>query len=165
MGWRVLTGAVVASLVSMAAAAPPRGAPDRFRVSAAGNELIASRLAPVRYSSLEQLLADITRPLPASTSPIRIVRASPPESIGYVFCVTREGTLVVGQQTFDVAGERPRFLRGEIARAYSPVERPGPWAWIVEIPLSREVELAFAVQATAGTWPIRSVTITLDREP
>src|SRR5205814_4182158 len=75
---------------------PPPFAVDRaiIRVNAGGNELRAMREAPVAYSTLEQIVANIARPTLPYAPPLTIVRASPPEEIDYLLCVTSGGTLV-----------------------------------------------------------------------
>jgi hypothetical protein len=56
------------------------------------------------------------------------------------------------------------FERGELARAYSPLEGGGPWTWLIDLPLARESEAAIVVRAE-GEWPLRSVSINLLRAP
>src|SRR5258706_12146491 len=79
---------------------PPPLAVDRaiIRVNAGGNELRALRDAPVAFSSLEQIVASISRATVPHAAPLTIVRASPPEEIDYLLCVTSTGTLVVGER-------------------------------------------------------------------
>ncbi len=161
MRWRILLVLIVVGAMPQAVEAQP-GRPrqdDRVRVQAEGNELTASRTAPVSYSTLEQFTAEIERPLPPRSDAFRLVRASPPQMITYVLCITREGTLVLGQQIFDLAQGRPSFSLGEIARAYARLPRPGPWTWLVDVPVSREAHATLELQATALEWPVRSVTI------
>lgn len=165
MGWRTVLALAVLTVAPVTVGAQPgrSGADDRVRIQAGGNELTVRRTGPVPYSAMDQLTAEIERPLSGRVSAIRLRRASPPQMIDYVFCITREGTLVLGQQMFDLGAGRPSFSRGEIARAYPRLERPGPWAWIIDIPLGREASAALELRATAEGWPVRSVTISVDR--
>ena len=138
--------------------APPT---DRVVLRSAGNELTAWRTAPVSYRSLEALSAALQHPFPVPARVLRLVRSAPPEVIEYTLCVTRDGTLVFGEQLFEVgAADRRRVLvRGELGRGYRPLEHDGPWTWIVGLPLSREVQVTLQVRATVPGWPVRSVTI------
>lgn len=140
---------------------PPREEPPSIRLRRDGSELLALRRAPVPYATLEQLTGEIGRPLPARSRAMRLTRAEPPEQIDYVLCVTREGVLVVGQQVhrFDFVERRYVFERGEIARGYSPVERPGPWTWLLDVPLAREHPLILQLRAEQAGWPVAAVTI------
>ena len=145
--------------------------PDPLRDSAYlksdGNELIVLRNAPVSYRTLEALNASIERPFPASSRVIRLVRAAPPEVIDYVVCVTADGTLILGEQVFAVdAAQGPNvFVRGEITRGYAPLQRPGPWVWLLELPVSREMNATLVLRATTSGWPVRTVLIDVRREP
>lgn len=132
-----------------------------LRLEAEGNQLVVRQRAPVTYSSLDGLAAGLEQALPARASAFRLFRASPAELIEYVLCVTREGVLVVGQQTrtWDFAARRYVFARGEIERGYQPLERPGPWTWLLAVPLSRERSVTLELRADAGSWPVESVTI------
>jgi hypothetical protein len=94
------------------------------------------------------------------------VRASPQELIDYVLCVTRDGTLVVGEeiQTFDRGTRRHVFTKGEIARSYQPVDTPEGRLWLVEVVLSREVRVTLELRAL-GPWPVDSVAVTTSHVP
>lgn len=141
----------------------PTGAQERlpFRVQSGGNELVALRNAPVAYTTLEQLAVDIGRAETMHASPIRVLRASPRQTIDYVLCVTSGGTLVIGERvhTYDEGQRRYVFTRGEIARSFPPLEEAGGWLWLVEVPLSREANVRFEVRGRAQS-PVESVTIT-----
>lgn len=141
---------------------PPAG-PERapIRVQSGGNELIALRQAPVAYTSLDQIVVDVARPGATRAAPIRVVRASPRQTIEYVFGVTNAGTLVVGERvhTFDEGRQRYLFTQGEIARSYPPLEERGGWLWLLALPLSREATVMLEVRA-AARWPVEAVTIT-----
>jgi len=158
-----LLGAV-ASLV----AASPAAAADRapFRVQSGGNELIVVREAPVAYTRLEQLVEDLRRSPEPRAAPIRVVRASPPELIDYVLCVTRDGTLVVGEQiqTFDPGARRYVVTKRAIARSYRPLDAPEGWRWLVEVVLSRETKVTLELRARE-LWPVDGVTVTSDHVP
>ena len=146
---------------------PPRDEPPSLRVRGDGNELVALRRAPVPYATIEQLSGEIARALPARARAMRLTRAEPPELIDYILCVTSEGALVVGQQRhrFDFIERRFVFDRGEIARGYSPLERPGPWVWLLDVALAREHPLTLQLRAERAGWPVDSVTIDPGRQP
>ena len=144
---------------------PPPLAVDRaiIRVNAGGNELRALRDAPVAYSSLEQIVADILRPTVPHAAPVTIVRASPPQEIDYLLCVTSGGTLVVGERIHAIGADGPGrvFMRGEIARSYPSLSGPDGWLWLVDVPLSREVRVTLQLRAPAR-WPLEAVAVTTD---
>src|SRR2546429_5738984 len=96
---QLILGAV--SLIAATHAAAADRAP--VRIQSGGNELIVVRDAPVAYTRLAELVQDLRRSPEPRAAPIRVVRASPQELIDYVLCVTRDGTLVLGEQiqTFD----------------------------------------------------------------
>ena len=152
-------------LVAVSAGAQPRPPAGQerlpLRVQSGGNELVALRNAPVAYSTLEQLAVDIGRAGATRAAPIRVLRASPRETIDYVFGVTNGGTLVVGERvhTFDEGRQRYLFTRGEIARSYPPLLERGGWLWLLAVELSREATVIFEVRAVAR-WPVEAVTIT-----
>ena len=130
-----------------------------FNVSGEGNTVTGVRLAPVPYASIVELSAALGRGsvLPAA---VRLVRRAPSQVIDYVFCVTDDGLLVVGQQTRSADGAgRYGEADGEIKRAYSALEATVPWRWIVDIPIGREVALTLDVRATSHAWPVRGVTV------
>jgi hypothetical protein len=126
-----------------------------------GNELIALRQAPVPYTTLERLVDEIGRALPGHLRAMWLLRAEPPERVDYVLCVTREGSLIVGEQRhrFDYGERRYVFERGEISRGYAPLERPGPWTWLLDLPLGREHPLSLELRAARADWPVGSVII------
>jgi hypothetical protein len=131
----------------------------RFNVSGEGNTVTGVRLAPVPYASIVELSAALGRGsvLPAA---VRLVRSAPSQVIDYVFCVTDDGLLVVGQQTRSADGTgRYGEAEGEIKRAYPALEATVPWRWIVDIPIGREVALTLDVRATSHAWPVRGVTV------
>jgi hypothetical protein len=101
----------------------------------------------------------IATPLPAG---VRIVRTTPPQVIDYIWCVTEEGALVVGQQvrTLDQRTGQYLYSEGDIKRAYQALEANVPWRWIVDIPLGREVALTLEVRAMSQSWPVRGVLVT-----
>jgi hypothetical protein len=133
---------------------------DRFEISGDGNSATGVRRAPVPYSELSELYAAVVREAPMPTA-VRLVRSAPPQVIDYVFCVTEDGTLVVGQQVRALSESgRYEFSQGAIKRAYVATEAGGPWTWIIDIPLGREVDLSLEVRAVASGWPLRAVTVT-----
>jgi hypothetical protein len=134
-----------------------------LRVVREGNTLLARGLAPVSYSQVADMLNDLSRPLKPAA--MRLTRVAPGQLVEYFFCVTLEGRLVVGQQVWrEDPSRRWVFERGELARAYSPLESGGPWTWLIDVPLARESEAAIVVRAE-GEWPLRSVSINLLRAP
>ena len=159
---------VSVALVAARAEGQPRppAAVDRspIRVQSGGNELVALRRAPVAYTTLEQLVADIGRAAADRPAPIRVVRAAPQQTIDYVLCVTSSGTLVVGERehTVDVGERRYVFTRGEISRSYPPLDAPDGWLWLVDIPLSRETTVTLELRASAR-WPVEAIAVTADR--
>lgn len=158
----MLIAAMVLGLSASLAWGQARPDLERDAVSIHGEEsrLLVLRDAPVPFSTLERLMAGLGRPLPEGMLAARLVRAVPPETVAYVLCVSRDGMLIVGQQVFggDPAARGSGFRRGEIVRAYVPLDSVRPWAWLVTIPVSREVETVLEVQAT-GDWPVQRVTI------
>ena len=170
MKWSALLGLAFLTFVAVAVEGQPRRPvrTERFqiRIEAAGNELLAQRNALVIYATIERLTRAIEQQALPHSVPFRLVRASPPQTIDYLLGVTSEGTLVVGQQvyTFDLPEDRYLFTRGDIARSYPPLDRAAPWMWLVEVPLSREVNVTLELRA-ATPWPVRSVTITPSPAP
>src|SRR5437879_2654720 len=139
--WLVVALVLVAAFVD-GQPLPTGGQPAAaLRLQSGGNELVAAPQAIVASPTLEQLTGEIGVPLAMHEAPIRVVRASPPQTIDYVLCVTKDGTLVVGERvhTFDDAQGRYVFTRGEIARSYPPLGEAGAWRWLIQVPLSREV--------------------------
>jgi hypothetical protein len=131
----------------------------RFSISGEGNTVTGVRVAPVPYASIVELSTALNRPaaLPAA---VRLVRVAPSQVVDYVFCVTDDGLLIVGQQTRSADGSgRYGEAEGEIKRAYSALEATAPWRWIVDIPLGREVALTLDVRAMSHAWPVRGVTV------
>ena len=157
-----MLGAV--SLIAATHAAAADQAP--FRIQSGGNELIVARDATVAYTKLAELVADLRRSREPRAAPIRVVRASPRELIDYVLCVTRDGTLVLGEQiqTFDPGARRYVFTKGEIARSYRPVDTPEGWLWLVEVVVSREMRVTLELRAL-GPWPVDGVTVTTGHVP
>jgi tol-pal system protein YbgF len=158
----VLVLAAGVPVPAVGAAAEEAGA-DRFSVEADGNRLTVWRAVPVGFAAIDRLTAALLSPMPPQAHVMRLDRRDPPERIHYVFCVTSEGTLVLGQQTFSSGGPagRPVLVRGEIVRSYPPLEASGAWTWLVEVPVSREREVVLAVRATSLDWPVRAVMIVL----
>jgi hypothetical protein len=161
----IAASALVLLHVPMIAAAPARPVvvtmdADRFEISGEGNSLTGLRRAPVAYSSMTDAAAAVRQPHPIAAT-VRLVRAAPPQVIDYVWCVTEEGVLVVGQQvrTLDVSSGQYVFTEGDIKRAYPALEAIAPWTWIVDIPLGREVGLTLEVRAMTTAWPVRAVTV------
>lgn len=137
-----------------------------IRVQSHGNELIVMRQAPVAYSTLEQIATNIARPRPPGPVPVRVVRASPPEEIDYLFCVTSGGTLVLGERVHTLAGgdRRSALTRGQIVRSYPSLSVPEGRLWIVQVPLSREMTVTLQLRAPVA-WPLESVTVTAHSVP
>jgi hypothetical protein len=163
--------APLVALLVVAARAEPQPAPEAprravIRVESRGNELVAMREAPVAYSSLEQIAASIGAASATRTAPVRVLRASPPEQIDYLFCVTSGGTLVLGERVHTrPAGERRYvFARGAIVRSYPALSAPGGWLWLVDVPLSRERTVTLQLRGGAG-WPLESLSVTTANIP
>ena len=134
-----------------------------LRLVREGNTLLARASAPVPYSQVADMLADIEQP--ATPAAMRLSRVAPGQIVDYFFCVTLQGRLVVGQQVWrEDASRRWVFERGELARSYSPIESGGPWTWLIDFPLARESQAIIVVRAE-GEWPLRSVSIDLLRTP
>ena len=133
---------------------------ERFDVAGEGNTLTGLRRAPVPYTSVTDVSLAVrqAQPVPAG---LRFVRGSPPQVIDYVWCVTEEGVLIVGQQVrrLDAVSGQYAFTEGDIKRAYPALEASVPWTWIVDIPLGREVTLTLEVRAMSQTWPVLAVTV------
>jgi len=164
--------AILGALLIVAARGEPQSPPvaidqSLIRVRSQGNELFAMREAPVAYSTLEQIATNIGgASARAVTAPVRVIRASPPEEIDYLFCVTNGGTLVLGERVHArAAGERRNaFARGAIVRSYPSFNVPDGWLWLVEVPLSRETTVTLQLRARAQ-WPIASVSVTTANIP
>ena len=158
-GW-IVAIAVSLALVSARADSQPQ---PLISVHAGGNELRALREAPVAYSSLEEIVADVARPTVPHAAPVTIVRVSPPQEIDYLLCVTSSGTLVIGERIHTLGAEGPRrvFVRGEILRSYPSVSGADGWLWLVDVPLSREVRVTLQLRAPAR-WPLEAVAVTTD---
>lgn len=168
MLWSSLAGiwivtAFVAFAEGQALPSPPT---EWMSLRTADNELTARRTAPVVYRSLEALTAALEHRLPERSRAIRVVRTSPPQTIDYTICVTSEGTLVLGEQTFalDQGTRRDALVTHGLSRAYPPLEHVGSWIWLVTLPLSREVTAMLVIRATSPGWPVRSVTIDVSQE-
>jgi|SRR5436190_9362775 len=134
---------------------------QRFEISGEGNSATGLRHAPVPYESLSAIGAAVRQAEPLAAA-VRVVRAVPAQVIDYVFCVTEDGVLVVGQQlrSLDAASGQYVFTEGDIKRAYPALEATSPWTWIVDIPLGREVPLILALTAMGRAWPILAVAVT-----
>ena len=163
--------AAVASLLIVAARAEPQPTPltldqSLIRVQSQGNELFAMREAPVAYSTLEQIATSIAGASATRMAPVRVIRASPPEEIDYLLCVTNGGTLVLGERIHTrAAGERRYvFARGAILRSYPSLNVPDGWLWLVDVPLSRETTVTLQLRARAS-WPLASVSVTTANIP
>jgi hypothetical protein len=133
---------------------------DRFEVSGEGNSATGLRRAPVPYTSVTDVAAAVRQRQPVAAA-VRLVRSAPPQVIDYVWCVTEDGVLIVGQQvrSLDMASGRYVFTEGDIKRAYPALEASVPWTWIVDIPLGREVALTLEVRAMTQAWPVRAVMV------
>ena len=160
-----------ASLLLVAARAEPQPVPlaaDRamIRVQKGGNELVVTRVAPVAYSTLEQMAESIGASAATHRAAVHIVRASPPQEIHYLLCVTSGGTLVVGERVHDrVPGERRVvFARGAIVRSYPSLSVPEGWLWLVDVLLGRESIVTLQLRAL-GHWPVESVSVTMTDVP
>lgn len=134
-----------------------------IRIRSNGNELIARREAPVAYSTIEQIVTSIGGSGVTREVPVRVVRASPPQEIDYLFCVTTGGTLVLGERvhTLDVGERRYVLTRGAIVRSYPSLDVPEGWLWLVQVPLSRETIVTLQLRASAR-WPLQSISVTAD---
>ena len=161
-----LACAAVALATGVAGGQPSRQVPGPIEVIHDGNRLDALRDAPVACHTLVGFLEMLERPLPERVIALRVSRSSPPDAREYALCVTADGTLVVGAQQFTpgVRGRRGSFVRGEIERAFPPLEGSMPWRWIVPINLSREVGVTLEVKALADVWPVRRVVIRPEHE-
>jgi hypothetical protein len=163
--------AAVASLLIVAARAAPQSPPvtldqSMIRVQSQGNELFAMREAPVAFSTLEQIARGIAATGATRTAPVRVVRASPPEEIDYLFCVTNGGTLVLGERvnTRSAGESRYVFARGAIVRSYPSLSVPEGWLWLVDVPLSRETTVTLQLRAPAR-WPLAFVSVAMANVP
>ena len=159
---RAAAGGVMAVLLSGVAGGPPsRAASTAIDVIHDGNRLEALRDAPVPCHTLGGFIEMLERPLPEEAFAMRLSRSSPPDAREFALCVTVDGTLVVGMQHFalDARGRRGRFLRGEIERAFPPLDGSAPWRWLIPIALSREVQVTLDVRAMADVWPVHRVVI------
>ncbi len=169
MRWWIGGYAILLALVPLAAGSqpkPPEGR-DRIEVEHGGNRLTVWRAVPVASSRLEQFVLEIQHPLPARVRAARLWRTAPRQIIDFALCVTPDGTLIVGRQilSFDPAVGRYIFARGEIERGYPPLEQAGPWTWLVNIPVSRELTAALEIRAASGRGPVSYVTIAVAGSP
>jgi hypothetical protein len=137
-----------------------------IRVQSSGNELIAMRRAPVTYTTLEQIVTAIGREGATRAAPVRVVRASPPEEIDYLFGITNNGTLVLGERVhvLDAVARRYAFARGHIIRSYPSLRAADGWLWLVDVPVSREATVTLQLRAEAR-WPLEWVTVTTEGVP
>ena len=147
----------IAGLVEAALRARPH-----LTVERDGNVLLARRSPPVPFERLEQLLTSIEQ-RPAPRGAIRLVREGTGQLIDYFLCVTPEGRLVVGQQLWrrDPGSGDYVFERGELARAYSPLEGDGTWTWMFQFAVARESDVTLVARADGDRWPVRFVTISV----
>jgi len=168
MLWLSLVGIwlVTAFAPAVEAQALPSPTPEWASLQSGGNEITARRTAPVHYRTLAALTAALEQPLPPRSQAIRLVRTSPPETVEYVVCVAPEGTLLFGEQVLalDPRTGRHVLVRRGLTRGYPPLDHGGPWVWLVEFPLSREVNVTLVVRATSAGWPVRNVTIDMGQE-
>jgi hypothetical protein len=136
------------------------------KFAADGNELVVRRAIAIRHTRLEEFASAIRRPLAASEAAYRVTREAPPEVLEYVFAVTEDGGLLVGEQrrTFDFGERTYVFAQGRIDRTYRAVEGFSPWMWLVEVHLSREVDVTLEVRAEKG-WPVPGVVISARETP
>jgi hypothetical protein len=137
-----------------------------IRVQSSGNELIAMRRAPVTYTTLEQIVTAIAREGATRAAPVRVVRASPPEEIDYLFGVTDTGTLVLGERVhvLDASARHYAFARGHIVRSYPSLRVGDGWLWLVEVPVSRQTTVTLQLRAEAR-WPLEWVSVTTEGVP
>lgn len=165
--WLAGVGIVMAFAPAVEAQALPSPSAEWVSLRSDGNEIAARRTALVPYRTLDALTAALQHALPARSQAIRLVRTSPPETTEYVVCVSPEGTLLFGEQVLelDPATRRHVLVRHGVSRGYPPLGHGGPWIWLVELPLSREVNVTLVVRATSRGWPVRSVTIDMGQEP
>ncbi|MBI1735052.1 MAG: hypothetical protein HYR51_07760 [Candidatus Rokubacteria bacterium] len=168
MRWPGLRLPLLVLAVALLALGVPRAPADEAYVKfrADDNELVVRRAVPIQYTRLEDFAAAIRQSLPASAAAFRVVRGAPPEVQEYVFAVTADGALLVGEQrrTFDFAERTYTFQQGRLDRTYPAVEGMTPWMWLIEVPLSREVEVTLEVRAE-GAWPVRNVVVTPRETP
>ena len=131
------------------------------------SRLVVQRLAPVPYKSAEEVAIAIEGSLPASAAAIRLTRTMARETVDYVFGVTEHGRLVVGRQfrRYDAEQRSYVFEKGEVWRAFSPLDRPGAWTWLVPIEASRGMPVTMELRAQDERWPVKRVAITLLRAP
>ncbi len=162
---------LIVALVLIAALAegqrrPAPAGPETIRVVRGANELVAAADAAVAYATLEGIVHDVARADATPPPAVRVVRASPPETIDYVLAVTRGGTLVVGERvrTFDAARGRDVFTRGEVARSYPALVERGVWRWLVEIWVGRGAPVVLELRAPAR-WPAERVTLNVVTSP
>jgi hypothetical protein len=65
---------------------------------------------------------------------------------------------------FDFGRSAFVFRDGEVVRAYPALEGAGAWRWLVEVSVSREMQVALEIRATSA-WPVESVTLAPQRLP
>jgi hypothetical protein len=167
----VVAFVVVTFHAPMGMAAPPdpvrvRVDAERFDISAEGNSVTGRRRAPVPYTTLA-MVADAVRSEAPMPTAVRLMRAVPQQVIDYVFCVTDDGVLVIGEQvrTLEAPSGRYVFTEGTIRRAYPALEATAPWTWIVDIPLGREITLTLEIKAMTAGWPVSAVVVTPSVRP
>ena len=90
------------------------------------------------------------------------MRGSPPQVIDYVWCVTEEGVLVVGQQVRILDATSGQYVFAKVTsnaptrRWRQPCLGRGSWTFLS----GREVPLTLEVRAMSRAWPVRAVTVT-----
>lgn len=127
----------------------------------AGHRLELRERAAVAFTTLEAFASGIERSLPAGATAARLVRTIRAETVDYVFGVTENGRLLVGTQHrwLDPGTYRYVFVRGEMWRAFSRLDRPGPWTWLVPITVAPAAEVTLQVSAASDAWPVESLRI------
>jgi len=123
--------------------------------------LVVQRRVALVHQTAEQVARAVARPLPAAASAWQIRRLAPLQQTDYLLGVTREGSLVVGEQVRVYDARRREYgpVRGDLGRTYQPLDGQTPWAWLVDVPVSRDVNVTLEIQAV-GSWPVETVAIT-----
>src|SRR4051812_20438744 len=88
---------------------------DRVEIPGEGNSVTGLRRAPVPFWSMTDVDSAVRRPAPVPAA-VRLVRSSPQQVIDYVWCVTEDGVLIVGQQVrmLDSASGQYAYIDGDI---------------------------------------------------
>ena len=113
-----------------------------------------------RRAGLLALAALLALPGTATGQAPRPPRDEPPS-----LRVRGDGNELVALRRAPVPYATIEQLSGEIARGYSPLERPGPWVWLLDVALAREHPLTLQLRAEQAGWPVDSVTIDPARQP